>query len=263
MSKEIHDLQNEAYGETAALRYNIFESRPSGFALQMAPKIFDFYKKSTNWQDNKCLLDVACGTGQLVSYFLDHDFEAVGLDKSSSMLKYARGNNSKDVTNGRCHFKEIDSSNFQLEEKFGLAVCTFNGLNHLANFTQIEGSIASVFRALIPGGYFIFDINTALGLKNTVDTIDVIDTEEDIVIRKRIFDGKHVILNASGCFLHNNKWTRYKETIFKIIIDTQKLRKSMLNSGWSTVTYTTSDLTNPVEDPEAEQVAYVIARKPI
>ncbi len=261
MSKELHDFVDAAYGETAALRYNIFESRPSAFALQMAPKIYDFYLKSAMYPVNKSLLDVACGTGQFVSHFLDNDFEAVGLDKSNSMLHYAKENNSRHVAAGRCQFKISDSSNFELEEKFGLAVCTFNGLNHLANFDQVKGCLASVYQALIPGGYFVFDINTKLGLKKTVDTIDIVDTDDDIVIRKRVFDGKRVILNASGCFLHNGVWTRYKETIFKIIIDTQELKNSMLSDGWSSVTYTASDFVRPEEDPERDEVAYIVARK--
>jgi len=261
MSVQLHDSGNEAYGDTAALRYNIFEDKASGFAIQIAPHIFDFYQNSDNWQSNKSLLDLACGTGQLAKYFLERDFDVVGLDKSASMLKYAKENNSIHVNRGLGHFRVSDMTKFNVEKKFGLAVCTFNGLNHLAGFEQVKQSLASVSRALIPGGYFIFDINTHFGLKSTVGTIDVIDSEEDLVIRKRLFDGNRVILNASGCFLHNGTWTRYHETIYKIIIDTQKLQNTMLDSGWSSVIFTTSDFLNQVEDPEANPVAYVVARK--
>lgn len=261
MSKDLQDFRNEAYGETAALRYNVFESRPSGFAIRMAPKVHAFYQQASTGQVNQRLLDVACGTGQLAKYFLNIGFEVVGIDQSPHMLKYARANNGKHVASSQCQFNEWDLSNFHLDSQFGLAVCTFNGLNHLTSFGQVENCLSCVYRALVPGGYFIFDINTRRGLKSVVDTVDLYDTDEDIIMRKRIFDGERVILYASGCFLHNGAWIRYRETIFKIIIDTKELRQSMLDHGWSSVTYTTDDLMSPVEDPEVEQEAYVVARK--
>jgi len=261
MRKALQDFRNEAYGETAALRYNIIESRPSGFAMQIAPKVYAFYQQTSTAQVNQRLLDVACGTGQLAAYFLDHGFEVVGIDRSTHMLKYARANNAKHVAIGKSQFNERDTSNFHFDSQFGLAVCTFNGLNHLASFGQVEGCLAGVFQALVPGGYFIFDINTRRGLKSVVETVDLYDTDEEIILRKRIFDGERVILYASGCFLHEGAWTRYRETIFKIIIDTKELRQSMLDNGWSSVTYTNDDLMSPIEDPEVEHVAYVVARK--
>ncbi len=261
MRETLLDFRNEAYGETAALRYNIIESRPSGFAMRIAPKVRAFYQKTSTGRANQRLLDVACGTGQLAAYFLDYGFEVVGIDQSSHMLKYARVNNAKHVTSGQSQFNERDTSNFHFDPQFGLSVCTFNSLNHLASFGQVEGCLASVLRALVPGGYFIFDINTRRGLKNIIETVDLYDTDEEIILRKRIFDGERVILYASGCFLHEGIWIRYRETIFKIIIDTKELRQSMLDNGWSSVTYTTDDLMSPVKDPEMEHVAYVVARK--
>jgi len=261
MSRTLQDFSNAAYGESAALRYNIFESRPSGFAKRMAPVIHTFYKKTSTGNEDQRLLDVACGTGQLASYFLDNGFDVVGLDGSSHMLKYARDNNAEYVAAGNAQFLESDASQFHMEPKFGLVVCTFNGLNHLNSFSQVEGCMASVFRTLVPGGYFMFDINTRLGLKSVVETIGIDETDEEIIVRKRIFDGEKVILNASGCFLHAGVWTRYRETIFKIIIDTKELQQSMLDSGWSSVVYTAEDFITPVEDPEMEEVAYVVARK--
>ena len=261
MSEPLQDLSNEAYGKTAALRYNVFESRPSGFAMRMAPKLHTFYQQTSTGQSNQRLLDVACGTGQLAMYFLDHGFEVVGLDRSPHMLEYARANNAKYVASGQSQFNEGDASNFHFDPQFGLAICTFNGLNHLTSFRQVEDCLACVLRALVPGGYFIFDINTHRGLKSVVETIDLYDTDEEIILRKRIFDGERVILNASGCFLHEGVWIRYRETIFKIIIDTKELRQSMLDHGWSSVTYTADDLMSPVEDPEAEQVVHAVARK--
>lgn len=261
MNGTLHDFSNEAYGENAALRYNIFESLPSGFAMKIAPKIKAFYQQKSAEKANQTLLDVACGTGQLSAYFLNEGFDVVGLDHSLHMLKYARANNERYVTSGQARFLESDASHFQLESKFGLAVCTFNGMNHLNSMEKVESCLDCVYNALVPGGYFIFDINTRIGLKNVVGNIGIEDTDEEIIVRKRIFDGNRIILNASGCFLYQGEWLRYRETIFKIIIDTKKLKEYMSNSGWASVNYTTDDLTQTVKNPEMEKVLYVVAQR--
>ena len=178
MSKSLQDFSSEAYGESAALRYNIFESRPTGFAMRIAPKISEFYQQRSKGVAKRSILDVACGTGQLSKYFLDRGYNVVGIDSSSHMLKYALANNKQYVNDRQAQFLESDASNFQSEEKFGLAVCTFNGLNHLNSLKEVENCIASIHRSLVPGGYFIFDINTQLGLKNVVESIGIEDTDE-------------------------------------------------------------------------------------
>jgi SAM-dependent methyltransferase len=261
MKNDLQDFKDNAYGEVSALRYNIFENRPSGFAKGMAPKIYNFYNKTAIRQSNNQILDVACGTGQLSSYLLNKGFDVIGLDYSPYMLKYAKDNNADSILAGHAQFVEGDASDFHFDRQFGLVVSTFNGLNHLSSFEQVKRSLKCVQKALVPGGYFLFDINTRLGLKDVVETVDLHDTDEEIIVRKRIFDGGRVILYASGCFLHKGVWHRYRETIFKIIIDTASLRQTMLEQGWSSVTYTNSDFTNPAEDPESDPVAYVVARK--
>lgn len=261
MAESLQDFSNEAYGEISALRYNIFESRPSGFAMRAAPKILRFYQQTDIGQTNRLLLDVACGTGQLAAHFLDHGFQVVGLDSSIHMLRHARANNTQYIAQGRADFVEGDAGNFHFDQQFGLVVCTFNALNHLASFEEVKRSLASVHRVLAPGGYFLFDINTRRGLKETVESNELFDTDEEIIVRKRLFDGERVILYASGCFLYQGEWHRYRETIFKIIIDTEELKETLLDQGWSSVLFTSVDYMSPVDDPEAGNTAYVVACK--
>ena len=261
MAETLQDFSHEAYGEISALRYNIFESRSSGFAMQAAPKILRFYQQSALGQANRRLLDVACGTGQLAAHFLAHGFQVVGLDSSAHMLRYARANNAQYIATGQIEFVQEDASNFRFDQQFGLVVCTFNVLNHLANFEEVKRCLACVYRVLAPGGSFILDINTRRGLKRTLESNELFDTDEEITVRKRLYDSERVILYASGCFLYQGKWHRYRETIFKIIIDAEELRQSLLDQGWSSSTFTSDDYLSPIDNPEAGNVAYIVASK--
>ena len=255
------DLSDDAYGEITALRYSIVEGRPSGFAIQAAPWIWDYFDQSDIPQDHQRVLDVGCGTGELATYLLGRGVEVTGLDRSPHMLKHAAEKNGEYVRSGRAMFIEADASDFRLSQDFGMVVSTFNTLNHLADFEAVERCLASVSKALVTGGSFLFDVNTRRGLDNTVGTNVVIDTEEEIIFRKRIRFENRVILYATGCFRHDGSWHRYRETIAKIYISTTELSRALLKTGFESVVFTAEDFKTEVDDPEAGEIARVVARK--
>jgi len=106
------------------------------------------------------------------------------------------------------------------------------------------------------------ETDTHRGLMTTVATNTVHDTDEEIILRKRLCVGERVILYASGCFKHDGTWHRYRETISKIAIDTEAFRQALLDLGFDPVSYTTEDFVTADDDPEAGDIAYMVARKP-
>lgn len=254
-------VDDEPYGESAALRYDVFESRPSGYANLAAPRIWSALEGTGAVNEEVRVLDVGCGTGQLAAFFLERGAHVTGLDLSEHMLRYARRNNTGFVESGQASFVQADASNFRLDERFRVATATFNFLNHLADHEAVKGCLASVLRALEPRGQFLFDFNTRRGLENTVERTEISDTEEDITVWIRRFEGDRVVLYATGCFLHAGIWHRYRETIHKIVLEADVVRTILLDQGWSSVVFTEDAFVTPVRDPEAADVAYVVARK--
>lgn len=255
------ELDDEAYGASAALRYDVFEGRPTGYANQMAPKIWAALEAVGLVSDGISILDVGCGTGQLAAYFLDRGARVTGLDRSEHMLGYARANNARYVASGRAHFVRADATDFRLDERFQAATSTFNCLNHLPSHEAVEGCLGRVLHALEPGGLFLFDFNTRRGLESTVERMEVSDTETDVTVWTRRFSGDRVVLYASGCFLHAGTWHRYRETIHKIVLEAATIRDTMVGQGWTSVTFTEADFATPVDEPENAEVACVVARK--
>lgn len=255
------DLDDESYGEQAALRYDTFEGRPSGYANRVAPRIWAALEGAGEAVEGVHALDVGCGTGQLASYFLARGASVTGLDRSDHVLVHARRNNAAYLESGRARFVRADASNFRLDERYRVATSTFNCLNHLADHDAVRGCLASVLGVLEPGGRFLFDFDTRIGLEHTVERTEISDTEEDVTVRIRHFEGDRVVLYATGCFLHAGAWHRYRETIRKIVIDAEQLRAEMHRQGWSSVVFTEDDFATPTRDPEAAEVAHVVARK--
>jgi SAM-dependent methyltransferase len=100
------------------------------------------------------ILDLCCGTGQLVNHLNQDGFTAIGLDGSKEMLKAARENNNKDV-----EFIHADIRDFTLTDQFKLVTCTYDSLNHLMCLEDLEKAVSNVWVSLKKGGIFLFDMN--------------------------------------------------------------------------------------------------------
>lgn len=127
------------------------------------------------------LLELGCGTGAVL-----HGLSAVtslaGMDISSNMLDIAR------TRLPGVEFIHGDISSFDLERKFDVIVCTYDVLNHLAEFDRWISCFACTGKHLVEGGLFIFDINT-------VGHLDRAAREQPQVYE---FEGNTVIINVSA-----------------------------------------------------------------
>jgi SAM-dependent methyltransferase len=100
------------------------------------------------------LLDVACGTGRVTSQ-LAGVYRVTGLDISPAMLAIAR---QKLPPETPLHL--ADMTGFELGITFDVALCAYQSVNHLLDFSAWESFFDCVHRHLNEGGLFIFDIVT-------------------------------------------------------------------------------------------------------
>lgn len=100
------------------------------------------------------VLDVCCGTGDLSRFLVAHGYRVTGIDGSEEMLRFAR-----EQTPG-AEFRLADARGFSLGSRFDAALSTYDSLNHILDPNELEDAFASVRGALVPGGLFVFDLNT-------------------------------------------------------------------------------------------------------
>jgi methylase of polypeptide subunit release factors len=60
------------------------------FPMDVAPGLLDLYEANPLSRTKKSILDLCCGTGQLVLQFLDRGYDVTGVDLSDDMLSCAR-----------------------------------------------------------------------------------------------------------------------------------------------------------------------------
>jgi SAM-dependent methyltransferase len=105
------------------------------------------------------ILDLCCGNAHLSARMIERGFKVTGIDGSSEMLRYARVN----CPDGE--FFRCDAANIEFESAFDGVISTCDSLSHVMKLDTLNSIFANVYRALKPGGIFMFDLNNTDGFK--------------------------------------------------------------------------------------------------
>jgi len=114
-----------------------------------------FYRALARRQKGS-VLELACGTGQLLIPIADLGFRSVGLDLHPAMLSAARGR--AQTANADVTLIEGDMRSFSLDERFSLVFIARNSLLHLHSRDDFAQFFGTVRKHLESGGLFAFDI---------------------------------------------------------------------------------------------------------
>lgn len=249
----------QAYNKSFARAYQLLWT---DFADRVAPAILKLYAATNAGIEKKPVLDLCCGTGTVALHFLAAGFEVVGVDLSPHMLDIARDNAREYLESGRARFDLADASDYKVEQKFGLVVSTYDALNHLDDLDSMERVFALARTALEPGGLFVFDLNTRLGLKKW-DGINVFDGDDHMVMTRGGYDPEagRAFTRISG-FLRgeDGRYDRFQEMVVEHAFDTEEVTARLMSAGFVEVYCAReSDLENPVPSPEDEPRVFFVA----
>ena len=104
------------------------------------------------------VLDLSCGEGTFAVKMAEKGYRTAGVDRSPSMLRLARREAREARVNVR--FTESDVRSLRFHEEFDLVTSWYDSLNYLLRLNDLKKAFAGAFRALRPGGFFLFDMNT-------------------------------------------------------------------------------------------------------
>jgi SAM-dependent methyltransferase len=276
----------QAYSSAFA---RIYDARWTDHARYVAPLLREYYEGTEIGAENRRLLDVCCGTGQLAVHFLEQGYTVTGLDLSEHMLHYARQNAASYVASGQARFVQGDAADFTLDDRYGLVLSTFDALNHLPDEAALRACFECVHRVLAPGGLFVFDLNTRAGLRAKWNGIRVQDTDELFLMDTGAYDedGNKAWIKITGFVRvssdtrvsdlasaentpHDRKeglgrgglYKRFTQMAYNTIFEMAGVRGALLETGYSHVHFARLEaLGTPVVDPEAEGRAYIVASK--
>lgn len=105
----------------------------------------------------KRLADLGCGTGRLTSQFAEAGYQIVAVDPNEEAIEYAK---AKEYS-GEVSWIVGDSSNLE-SNAFEAVIMTANVAQVFLTDESWLAAISDVYRALKPGGHFIFDTRNPL-----------------------------------------------------------------------------------------------------
>ena len=243
----------------------IYAMRWGAFSRQVAPPLKAFIETIFPEPEKHTLLDLCCGAGFLALHFLQAGYHVTGLDLSPAMLQYALENTRDFVDQGQAEFIVADAADFSLADPVWVVLSTFDALNHLPSFAALQSCFRCVQSALHPGGLFIFDLNTASGIRKSWNSISVEDSPELTIINRSVYDessGKAYTRISGYLRVVEGVYERFEETIYNTVFELAQVQEALKSAGFVGITIAQiNDLSTPLEDPESEKRVFFIARK--
>lgn len=105
------------------------------------------------------VLDLACGTGRMTTTLARRGYDMTGIDLSADMLAHARQRAQEEGIDNLLLLCQ-DMCSFELYGTVDAVVCCLDSINHLTEKGDFERCLAGVHNYLVPGGLFIFDVNS-------------------------------------------------------------------------------------------------------
>jgi len=136
---------------------------------------FDILKKEG--LSPRTAVDLACGTGSVALLLAQRGLQVTAVDMSWEMLTVAQQKASEANVSPQFVCQKLQE--LSLPRGVDLAVCALDSLDYILDPMDCKKAICRVYRALNPGGCFIFDVNTPEKLR-AMDGQVFLDEDEDV-----------------------------------------------------------------------------------
>lgn len=132
------------------------------------------------------VLDLACGTGSLTRELALRGYEMIGADRSPEMLAQAVEKN-RDVSPIQPMFLCQSMEKLDLYGTIDACVCCLDSVNYVTDPKKLAQAFGRVHLFLMPGGLFLFDVNTPEKLEGLDGQVFLDETEETYCVWRSKF----------------------------------------------------------------------------
>jgi SAM-dependent methyltransferase len=252
----------QGYGEGFARVYNRKWNDFSRWIAPLAEQLFTAHDPAGGMP--RTLLDVCCGTGRLAAHFLERGWRVRGVDLSPHMLAWAAENNRQAVSEGRASFAEADAASFTVPEPVSFATCLFDAMNHLPSLEAMASCIRRAHESLLPGGLFLFDVNTRASLLRW-NQVSVQEDDEIFILNRGVFEPSmdRAYANITGFIREpDGRYARFSEVAYNTVVSIEGLRAAVAAAGFTGCHCADgASLDAPATDPESLRRAFFVCRK--
>jgi ubiquinone/menaquinone biosynthesis C-methylase UbiE len=207
----------------------------------------------------KTAVDLACGTGSVALILAQMGYRVTGVDLSEEMLTVAQQR--------ACELENMPMfvcqalQEMRLPRGVDMALCALDGLDYILDPADCKEAIRRVYKALNPGGIFIFDVNTPEKLR-AMDGQVFLDEDDDVycVWRGEFDEETNICSYGMDLFQRQgNVWHRSFEEHREYAYTVEQLTDYLRSAGFTHIrVYADGKLETPTE---GEQRIYFSARK--
>ena len=221
----------------------------------------EFYMEILRREDvnPRTVVDLACGTGSVTAILARMGYPVLGIDMSEEMLTEAAMKTMDLEPMPRFVCQKLQE--LKLPRAVDMAVCALDSLDYITDPDDCKEAIRRIYKALNPGGIFIFDVNTPQKLR-AMDGQVFLDEDDDVycVWRGEFDDETNVCTYWMDLFQRQGKvWNRSYEEHREYAYSEAQLRTFLKAAGFTRIEVFAD---RKFEAPgEGEQRIYFKARK--
>ncbi|TSB46788.1 class I SAM-dependent DNA methyltransferase [Alkalicoccobacillus porphyridii] len=140
----------------------------------------DYIKRSCERTDltGLRLLDVGCGTGELLMSLLQEEMNVTGVDLSPEMLAMAQDKASKKGWNP--WLVEADMTDLEVLGEYDLVTVFCDSLNYLPDSVSVQRAFHSFANQLVTGGLLLFDVHSQQKINKGFVGQTFADADDDV-----------------------------------------------------------------------------------
>ena len=206
--------------------------------------------------------DLACGSGETALDLARLGLKVYAVDLSPTFCRITR----RKARRARLPVRVLcaDMRRFRLPRRVDLIACEFAALNNLPRQADLLPAFRAAARALRPGGWFLFDLNTPRSLREQMQMTEWIEKPAFKLLMRGRYDRKARtgILTFEWFTPAGKLWRHQGETVDHIAWSDAEIRRSLRRAGFGRLRFFDGlDVRPPMPGAKRGYDSYYLAQK--
>ena len=183
------------------------------------------------------VLDLACGTGSLTAELMGRGYEMICADRSAEMLSVA-AEKCRDLVGEPPVFLCQSMEKLDLYGTVDACVCCLDSVNYVTSPRRLKKAFQRVHLFLVPGGLFLFDINTPDKLRGLDGGMFIDETDDAYCVWRAEYAPRRRICTYGMDIFRlepDGRWSRGEEVHEEYAYEPDELEEYLREAGFTRI----------------------------
>ena len=183
------------------------------------------------------VLDLACGTGSLTAELMGRGYEMICADRSAEMLSVA-AEKCRDLAGEPPVFLCQSMEKLDLYGTIDACVCCLDSVNYVTSPRKLKKAFQRVHLFLMPGGLFLFDINTPDKLRGLDGGMFIDETDDAYCVWRAEYAPRRRICTYGMDIFRlepDGRWSRGEEVHEEYAYEPDELEEYLREAGFTRI----------------------------